>query len=184
MRGSFPACWIWFVVNWSFRDLRPCRKKSQHFLYNQLVISMLVKRTRDVLMAMIFILLKSMQEGKRIHGKNEMERRSVLNGKMTRNDGDYSVSIVSIDDFVKSKNLDVGLIELDVEGEALSVIKGSKETIVKFKPILLIAVYHSGEEFFEIKDFVKNLVEGYKFTIRKLSGRAFADTTLIAYFNK
>ncbi|MHA1747027.1 MAG: FkbM family methyltransferase [Promethearchaeota archaeon] len=100
---------------------------------------------------------------------------------ISKKEGSYKVNTITIDEFVKEKNLNVGLIKLDVEGNALKVIQGAKNTISKFKPILLIAIYHNGEEFFELKDYIKNIIEDYNIKIRKISPRAFADTTLIAY---
>lgn len=96
--------------------------------------------------------------------------------------GDLEISITTIDDYAFQNNLDVGVIKLDVEGFALKAIKGAKKIIEKFEPILLISIYHNGDEFFNIINFVKKIKPNYKFKIIKLSSLSlFFETTLIAW---
>jgi len=58
--------------------------------------------------------------------------------------GRVKVESTTIDDFVSLRqditNLDI--IKMDIEGSELAALKGARETLKKFKPILLIAVYH------------------------------------------
>ena len=99
-------------------------------------------------------------------------------------EGNIEIETISLDSYVKDKNLNVGLIKLDIEGYGLKALEGAKETIKNFKPILLISIYHNGEEFFEIKDYIKQLNPHYNFIVRKLGPtRAFFDTNLIAWSN-
>lgn len=78
------------------------------------------------------------------------------------------ISITSIDEYVEKEGLDVGVIKLDIEGSELEAIKGARNTICKFRPILLISVYHLPKDFFEIKPLLESLGLGYKFMFRKL----------------
>lgn len=95
--------------------------------------------------------------------------------------GTEETDIIRIDDFVKSNNLNIGLIKLDVEGYEFEVLKGAKNTIKKFHPVLLISVYHRGKDFFEIPEFLKNLGK-YKFRFFNLNYEYPAnDKMLIAY---
>ena len=57
---------------------------------------------------------------------------------------------------------------MDIEGSELEAIKGARNTICKFRPILLISVYHLPKDFFEIKPLIESLGLGYKFMFRKL----------------
>jgi len=99
--------------------------------------------------------------------------------------GENKIDIITIDDFVLKNNLKIGLIKLDVEGYELNVLKGAIKTIKKYNPILLIAIYHNGKQFFETKDFIKKINDSYKFLIRKLTPRCFLNETfLIAYYNE
>ena len=78
----------------------------------------------------------------------------------------HSVNMISIDEFVATKSLDVGLIKLDVEGVEFDTILNSKETIIKQKPLLIISIYHRFRDFFEIKPLIESWNLGYKFEIR------------------
>lgn len=93
-----------------------------------------------------------------------------------------NIDIVSIDDYVVLNNLNLGLIKLDVEGYELATIKGALASIKKFRPVLLISVYHLPEDFFEIKPLIEEQIGGYKFEMLKLMPQSpTIDTILIAY---
>ena len=77
------------------------------------------------------------------------------------------VDISTVDAVVKERNLDVGLIKIDVEGFEPQVIQGALETIKSQKPVLVIAIYHQPEEFYELKPFLEKLNLGYKFRMRR-----------------
>lgn len=91
------------------------------------------------------------------------------------------IKITTLDDFVENKKLEVGLIKVDVEGAEQDFLRGAINTIKTQKPALLIAIYHSGIDFFTIKTKIENLKLGYKFKIRKATkNRVLEDTVLIA----
>lgn len=92
------------------------------------------------------------------------------------------VEVVSIDDFVRENNLEVGMIKLDVEGAEPDIIQGALETIKSQKPMLIIAFYHQPDEFYELKPYLESLNLGYKFTIRRSClSLPLTDLVLIAY---
>jgi FkbM family methyltransferase len=96
-----------------------------------------------------------------------------------------SIELTNIDTFVVENNINLGVIKLDVEGLESSIINGAIESIKKYKPVLLISIYHTPEDFFHIKPFIENLNLGYNFLVRKLSPqRAFGETMLIGFVNK
>ena len=73
------------------------------------------------------------------------------------------------------------MIKVDVEGAEQDFLRGAINTIKTQKPALLIAIYHSGIDFFTIKTKIENLKLGYKFKIRKATkNRVLEDTVLIA----
>jgi FkbM family methyltransferase len=97
-------------------------------------------------------------------------------------DETIEIEMTTIDKFVIDNNLDAGLIKMDIEGFELSAIKGAIETIKKFRPILLMAVYHTPQDFFEIKPLLEKSLLNYKYILKKLSPyHPTYETTLIAY---
>ena len=70
-------------------------------------------------------------------------------------------SITTIDNFAQDKT--VGCIKLDIEGLELNALKGAIETIKRDCPLLLICLYHTPQDFFEIKPLLESLNLGYKF---------------------
>ncbi|URZ18164.1 FkbM family methyltransferase [Clostridium felsineum] len=94
--------------------------------------------------------------------------------------GDYSVDVISIDDFVNDKKIDVvNFIKLDIEGGELKTLEGAINTITKFKPKLAISLYHNANDIIEIPLFVKKIVDDYKIYLVQNSS-AWGDTILFA----
>jgi len=94
------------------------------------------------------------------------------------------MTITTIDEYAGEHNLDVALIKLDIEGNEYEAINGAIETIKRLRPILLISLYHTPKDFFEIKPLLEDLSLGYKFMVRKLSLTEYeivTELTLIAY---
>jgi FkbM family methyltransferase len=74
------------------------------------------------------------------------------------------ISTITIDAFVARRNIEkIDFIKMDIEGAETFALKGSIETIRKFKPKLAISVYHSLTDFFEIPKFIDELNLGYTF---------------------
>ena len=97
-------------------------------------------------------------------------------------EGKSEMDIVSIDEFVSEKKLSIGLIKMDVEGYELEALNGAKKTINKFKPVLLIGIYHNPEELFKIKHHIEEIMPGYEFKIKHLADiRPLAEIHLIAW---
>lgn len=57
----------------------------------------------------------------------------------------------------------VGLIKMDIEGFEYNAIQGALETIRRDKPVLLISIYHTAKDFFEIPPILKQIVPSYQF---------------------
>lgn len=80
---------------------------------------------------------------------------------------------------VEHKVDDVGLIKLDVEGNEMSAVIGAKETIKRDKPLLVISIYHTALDFFEIKPFIERMELGYRFIVRKITDDLLKELVLI-----
>ncbi len=90
------------------------------------------------------------------------------------------IQLVKLDDFVKEKKLrKVDFIKMDIEGSELDALKGSEETIKKYKPKLAICVYHKGKDMIYIPQYLKSLVPEYKFFL-KHNTEFWGDTVLYA----
>lgn len=101
---------------------------------------------------------------------------------ITTEGGNYQIKLTTIDKFVFERNLNVGVIKLDVEGYAYKALKGAIRTIEKFRPVLLVCIYHNAEEFIKGTKFIQDLRLDYKIMIRHLGGLIPAtETHLIAW---
>ncbi len=76
-----------------------------------------------------------------------------------------SVPITTIDHFFKEAGETCGLIKLDVEGLESDVVTGALETIRRDRPLLLISVYHTPKDFFEIAPRIAGLNLGYRLAL-------------------
>ncbi len=92
------------------------------------------------------------------------------------------VQVTTIDILAKEYFLDIGLIKLDIEGFEKKALEGAMLTIMQKKPIIIAAIYHNPVDFFEIKNFLKEINPSYKFMIRRSEMIIpLADIILIAY---
>ena len=94
-------------------------------------------------------------------------------------DKKYVLKSTSVDDFVKDNNIKVGIIKSDIEGDEMNLLKGAKKTIMEQKPLLLISIYHSGKDFFEIKKWIEDLDLKYKFKIVRTKPDDILDETIL-----
>lgn len=94
-------------------------------------------------------------------------------------DKKFTIHSTTIDSYVEENDLNVGLIKVDVEGEEKNLLKGAINTIKSQKPILFLSIYHSVNDFFDIKPWIDDLDLGYKFILSKEQPWTFiADTIL------
>lgn len=115
--------------------------------------------------------LGSCTEDRQLYTNGMLSGSNLANIAPVTSDGAAEVNniqVISIDEFVREHNLNVGLIKLDIEGNELAAIHGAVETIKKYRPVLSIAVYHDPKDLFEIKPFLESLDLGYRFMVRKL----------------
>ena len=89
------------------------------------------------------------------------------------------VPVVTLDDYVRENNIEVGLIKVDIEGGEQLLLKGAVETIRTQHPILLISIYHSANDFFEIKPMIEKMCGKYTFRIVNPANPAIALETIL-----
>lgn len=76
---------------------------------------------------------------------------------------------ITTESSLHDSHLEIGLIKMDIEGAEIKALLGAKETIYLHRPILIIAIYHNAEQFFDTKELIESWDLGYKFFIAKLS---------------
>ena len=69
--------------------------------------------------------------------------------------GTISINVTYIDYEVDHFSIKPKFIKADVEGEGLKLLEGAKQTIIKYRPVISIAIYHSYDEFFEIYEYMR-----------------------------
>ena len=95
------------------------------------------------------------------------------------------IETTDIDSFVFENNVNPGIIKMDIEGAESEALEGAWRTINKFRPVLLISIYHSLDDFFEIKPKLEKKLRGYRMIIRKAErNHPTHETMLIAYPKK
>jgi hypothetical protein len=92
------------------------------------------------------------------------------------------VKLTDIDSFSKENNLKIGFIKTDLEGADFGALKGMVETIKRDRPVLVLSIYHTLEDFFEMKPFLESIVAdlNYKITIEKMCNSGFAEIVIFA----
>lgn len=84
------------------------------------------------------------------------------------NEGEIILQVDALDNIAKN-DLQVTFIKMDIEGAELNALIGSRNTIVKNKPILAISIYHKKKDIFEIINYILSLNLNYKFYLRHYS---------------
>jgi len=92
------------------------------------------------------------------------------------------VQMRTLDDYISENNIhECSLIKIDIEGAESYFLKGAKQTIVDFKPVILLSIYHNEHDFFELKPLIESWKLGYRFQIYKpTNGNLTNETLLIA----
>ncbi len=98
--------------------------------------------------------------------------------------GEY-IKVTTIDRLVYRYKIIPGLIKLDIEGYEKEALEGAIETLKKYKPVLLIAVYHTAKDFFEIPYLIKSVDNRYKLRFLNLKRTSpYSERFLLAYVDK
>jgi FkbM family methyltransferase len=104
------------------------------------------------------------------------------NASFLTDKGNQQVNVTTIDKFQQKNNLNIALIKMDIEGAEYNAIKGAEKTIKQHKPVLIISLYHRGQDFFEIPKLLKQWVPTYKLRFLNLHKVApVLERVLLAY---
>ena len=101
----------------------------------------------------------------------ELSARGLGGNLLDRSRGDghdvLPVKIIRFDDYATQNNIVPGVIKTDLEGFEMHFLRGALETIKKYRPILVLSIYHSADDFFGIKPFIEDLDLDYHFRFFK-----------------
>lgn len=79
-------------------------------------------------------------------------------------DNGEKIKAISLDDALKGEK--ATYIKFDVEGMEQSAITGAKETILKYKPKMLVSAYHKTDDYFTLPLLVNSIRNDYKIYMR------------------
>lgn len=102
--------------------------------------------------------------------------------EVNRSPKTVEVEAESLDNVLAGERVDY--IKFDVEGAEKEAIEGSLETIGKYRPALVISLYHRSEDMFELPLMIHEKFPDYKFYIRRREYIPAWDTVLIAVSDK
>ncbi|WP_295406957.1 FkbM family methyltransferase [uncultured Thiocystis sp.] len=93
-----------------------------------------------------------------------------------------SGEFTTIDKLVERHDLRPVLVKLDIEGMEKEALLGARETIMRYRPALIVSVYHHPKDFFEIKPWLESLNAGYYFAFRRLDMQSpVSDMVMLCY---
>ncbi len=92
--------------------------------------------------------------------------------------GTIKIETITLDEDIKEK---ITIIKSDIEGSEQKALKGAKNHIIKEHPKLLISIYHSNNDIWQIPKLIKEMDNSYKFYLRYHGGMIYpTEITLIA----
>ena len=98
---------------------------------------------------------------------HKIKYTSASTGSSVDNVGNNTAEIISIDEYVREKNLPrIDFIKLDIEGSELDTLKGAALSIARWKPRLALSAYHKPEDIFTLYEFLKSIRSDYEFAFR------------------
>ena len=78
---------------------------------------------------------------------------------------------ISVDTAFEEKITEkITLLNADIEGNELSMLKAMEDVIIKDRPVLAICAYHKKEDLLELPLYISSIVEDYRFFLRKYEG--------------
>lgn len=90
------------------------------------------------------------------------------------------VRSISLDDYFKDKEEKPTFIKVDIEGYELEMLKGARQLIKSYHPMLAISVYHRPEDIWVLYDYISSLTSEYQYELRHHSSW-YPETILYCY---
>lgn len=110
---------------------------------------------------------------------NSKDSSNVLGFKSKEKDMKTKVKAVKLDKFL---NYNIQFLKIDVEGAEIQLLEGAKKVLKKFKPNLVISVYHKHNDILEIYRQIESLRVFKKHKLHfKHYGKNYTDTILYWY---
>ena len=92
--------------------------------------------------------------------------------------GEIPIEMVSLDDDIKEE---ITIIKSDIEGAEQRALMGARGHIINEHPKLLISIYHSNDDVWQIPKMIKEMDNSYRFYLRYHGGAIYpTEITLIA----
>ena len=112
------------------------------------------------------------------NGTMYLKENGELSSCQVSDDGDIPTQMVSLDDDIKEE---ITIIKSDIEGAEQKALLGAKGHIMNEHPKLLISIYHSNDDVWQIPRMIKEMDNSYRFYLRYHGGMIYpTEITLIA----
>ncbi len=89
--------------------------------------------------------------------------------------------IVPLDSFPEHDTGVIGFIKADLEGMAYEMVKGMLGTLRRDRPVLSLAIYHSPDEFYGIRELLEQHLTGYTYRIARFYPAEVKEIVLFAW---
>ena len=107
-----------------------------------------------------------------------LKENGELSSTQVSDNGDIPIQMVTLDDDIKEE---ITIIKSDIEGAEKMALMGAKGHIMNEHPKLLISIYHSNDDVWQIPRMIKEMDESYRFYLRYHGGMIYpTEITLIA----
>ena len=91
-----------------------------------------------------------------------------------------TVNAIPIDSITDKNDEKTDYIKYDVEGAERQALEGSRQTILRYNPKLLVSAYHRSEDIFELPLFIKDINPSYELYLRRYQYVPAWDLNIIA----
>jgi FkbM family methyltransferase len=98
-----------------------------------------------------------------LHFKADASRASILDSG-----GGIQVKVVGLDEVLKGGP--AGVIKMNIEGAEIDALYGAANTLRKYRPTLMLSVYHRPADLWRIPEVVDEIAPGYRFYFRQHDG--------------
>ena len=107
-------------------------------------------------------------------------RNSSISSTSSYQHKDTDVSLVSVD----SLAIDADYLKYDVEGAELEALIGSRDTILRKRPAMLVSLYHRSRDLFAITNYLRREYPFYKMYLRRLKCLPAWEIDLLLFNNE
>ena len=112
------------------------------------------------------------------NGMMYLKENGELSACQVSNDGEIPINIVKLDDDIKEE---ITIIKSDIEGSEQKALMGARNHIMNEHPKLLISIYHSNDDVWQIPKMIKEMDDSYRFYLRYHGGMIYpTEITLVA----